>query len=133
MIRCAKTSPFYSSWVERQEQDLEAARAAIGSRDFDKLAAVSEHNCLKMHSVMWGARPPIVYWNKATLACMETVRELQNSGHAVFFTIDAGPQLKAVCLPEATEAVRAALATTDGVHDTMQSMLGVGARLVTPS
>jgi diphosphomevalonate decarboxylase len=133
MIRCAETSPFYSSWVERQEQDLEAARAAIGSRDFDKLAAVSEHNCLKMHSVMWGARPPIVYWNKATLACMETVRELQNSGHAVFFTIDAGPQLKAVCLPEAVEAVRAALATTDGVHDTMQSSLGVGARLVAPS
>ncbi len=131
MIRCAETSPFYSSWVERQGQDLDAARAAIASRDFEQLAAVSEHNCLKMHSVMWAARPPIVYWNKATLACMQTVRELQGAAQPVFFTIDAGPQVKAVCLPDAATTVRDALAATDGVRTTMQSSIGNGARLVT--
>jgi diphosphomevalonate decarboxylase len=133
MIRCAKSSPFYATWVERQEQDLQAAREAIESRDFAKLASVSEHNCLKMHSVMWGARPPIVYWNKATLACMQAVRDLQSSGTAVFFTIDAGPQLKAVCLPDAAELLREALDSTDGVSSTMRSSLGTGARLVSGS
>lgn len=131
MIRCAQTSPFYQSWVDRQDEDLAAARAAIAGRDFAKLGAIAEHNCLKMHSVMWGARPPIVYWTRATLACMETVRDLQDAGHAVFFTIDAGPQVKVVCLPESAEAARAALASTDGVRKTMQSALGVGARKVT--
>ena len=130
MIRCAKTSPFYASWVDRQDEDLAEARAAIDQRDFDKLAAVSEHNCLKMHSVMWAARPPIVYWNKATLASLQTVRELQDAGVPVFFTIDAGPQVKAVCLPESARQVREALAATQGVHSTMQSSLGAGARLV---
>ena len=133
MIRCAETSPFYASWVERQEQDLDAARSAIAAHDFEKLAAVSEHNCLKMHSVMWGARPPVVYWNKATLTCMQTIRELQAVGQAVFFTIDAGPQVKAVCLPDAAEAVRDALAATDGVLNTLRSSLGNGARLVSES
>ncbi|MBT8079420.1 MAG: diphosphomevalonate decarboxylase [Gammaproteobacteria bacterium] len=131
MIRCAQTSPFYQSWVDRQDEDLAAARAAIARRDFAKLGAIAEHNCLKMHSVMWGARPPIVYWTKATLACMETVRGLQDAGHAVFFTIDAGPQVKVVCLPESAEAAQAALASTEGVRKTMQSALGIGARKVT--
>ncbi|MDH3265871.1 MAG: diphosphomevalonate decarboxylase, partial [Gammaproteobacteria bacterium] len=94
-----KTSPFYGLWVEQQSQDLDAARKAIAKRDFARLAAVAEHNCLKMHSVMWGSRPATIYWNSATLACMQTVRELQSQGVAVFFTIDAGPQLKAVCEP----------------------------------
>ena len=130
MIRSAKTSPFYSSWLEQQAADLEIARDAVCQKDFAKLAAVAEHNCLKMHSVMWGSRPPVVYWNQATLACMETIRTLQAAGHGVFFTIDAGPQLKAVCLPESSKTVRAALEQTSGVLRTLQSGLGPGARLL---
>ena len=125
----AETSPFYSSWVEQQAHDLALARNAVAGRDFAALAAVAEHNCLKMHSVMWCSSPPIVYWNQATVACMETVRSLQADGIAVFFTIDAGPQVKAVCLPEAVETVRAALAETPGVIRIMQSGLGAGSRL----
>lgn len=130
MIRSAETSPFYSSWLEQQATDLVTARDAVCQRDFAKLASVAEHNCLKMHSVMWGSRPPVVYWNQATLACMETIRALQSDGHGVFFTIDAGPQLKAVCLPETGKTVRAALDQTSGVIRTLQSGLGPGARLL---
>jgi diphosphomevalonate decarboxylase len=130
MNRSAKSSPFYSSWVKQQAADLATARDAVLSKDIGKLAAVSEHNCLKMHSVMWASRPPIVYWNSATLACMEAVRQLQNDGHAVFFTIDAGPQLKAVCLPEETDLVRSTLDACSGVERTMVSGLGAGARLL---
>ena len=126
-----KTSPFYGRWIEQQPADLDEARDAIASRDFAKLAAVAEHNCLKMHSVMWSSRPPIVFWNSATLACMQTIRELQADGVAVFFTIDAGPQLKAICLPENSTIVREALAATPGVSDIMLTGLGAGASLVT--
>ena len=98
-----KTSPFYTRWVDQQQADLDEARAAIAARDFARLAVVAEHNCLKMHSVMWASRPPMIYWNSATLACMQTVRRLQSDGVDVFFTIDAGPQLKAVCLPPITQ------------------------------
>ena len=125
-----ETSPFYARWVEQQEHDLAAARAAIAGRDFAALAGVAEHNCLKMHSVMWASRPPVVYWNSATLACMQTVRELQHDGFAVFFTIDAGPQLKAVCEPEVVEDVRAALSATAGVEEVLVTGLGEGARLL---
>jgi len=133
MERSRRTSPFYEAWLERQPADLAAARAAVEARDFAALAAVGEHNCLKMHSVMWTSRPAAVYWNAATLACLETVRKLAGDGLPVFFTIDAGPQVKAVSLPEVAEEVRAALAGTDGVVDVLQSGLGAGARLDGPT
>jgi len=125
-----QTSPFYKSWVQQQESDLDAARAAILQRDFAALGAIAEHNCLKMHSVMWASRPPMVYWNSATMRCMQTVRKLQQEGCQVFFTIDAGPQVKAVCAPDDATAVAAALAATDGVQKIMMSGLGPAARLV---
>ena len=125
-----ETSPFYSRWVEKQTEDLTVAREAIANRDFGKLASVAEHNCLKMHSVMWASRPPTVFWNAATMRCLTTVRQLQAEGRSVFFTIDAGPQVKAVCLPDDVDAVRAALAATDGVQELIVSDLGPGARIV---
>lgn len=124
-----RTSPFYSNWVARQGQDLDTARAAIADRDFEKLAAIAEHNCLKMHSIMWASRPPMVYWNAATMRCLQTVRQLQGQGAGVFFTIDAGPQVKAVCLPEYACEVEAAMRATTGVVDIMTTGLGDGARL----
>ena len=125
-----KTSPFYDRWVEQQSEDLGEARAAIMEKDLGRLGAISEHNCLKMHSVMWGSRPPMMYWNSATVACMTTIRELQGAGLGVFFTIDAGPQLKAVCSTKDIEQVRDALAATNGVTDVMVSGLGEAAGLV---
>jgi len=125
-----KTSPFYSRWVEEQDMDLATARDAIVVRDFGKLASVAEHNCLKMHSVMWASRPPVVYWNAATLACLERVRELQAQGAGAFFTIDAGPQVKVVCLPGDESRVVDALTNTDGVETVLTSGIGMGAVLV---
>lgn len=125
-----KSSPFYSRWVEEQPMDLATARDAIAVRDFGKLASIAEHNCLKMHSVMWASRPPVVYWNSSTLDCLQAVRELQAGGAAVFFTIDAGPQVKAVCLPEAETRVVEALSQVGGVHAVHTSAIGCGAALV---
>lgn len=133
MIRGEKTSPFYGSWLARQNEDMEIARAAVLAMDFESLGQVAEHNCLKMHSVMWSSRPPIVYWNSATLSCLETIRALQSAGHAVFFTIDAGPQVKAVCRPESVDAVMIALRQTPGVLSLMRSNLGAGAKLIQPT
>ena len=125
-----RTSPFYARWVEEQEDDLARARDAIAERDFMTLADTAEHNCLKMHSVMWSSRPPMVYWNAATLDCMHVVRALRADGVRVFFTVDAGPQVKAVCAAEEVARVRDALSRVDGVERVMISGLGTGARLV---
>jgi diphosphomevalonate decarboxylase len=129
MTRSAKSSPYYSAWVGTQEHDLEVARDAIARRHFEALADVAEHNCLKMHAAAMGAVPPLLYWNGATVDCLHAVRRLRADGVPVFFTIDAGPQLKAVFLPGARARVEAALREVPGVLDVLASRLGSGAEL----
>jgi len=130
MVRTERTSPFYASWVNSSEKDLAEARGAIARHDFEALADVSESSCLKMHSVMLSARPGLVYWNGATVGCIRRVRQLRADGVPVFFTVDAGPQVKAVCAPEAFDRVAAELAEVDGVKQVLTSGLGEGARVV---
>ncbi len=129
MTRSATSSPYYEAWVREQPPDLAAARAAIRARDFAPLAELAEHNCLKMHAAALAARPPLVYWNGATVDCLHAVRRLRAGGVPVFFTIDAGPQLKAVCAPGARAAVETALRSVPGVLELLTSALGPGAEL----
>ena len=130
MVRTERTSPYYSAWVDSSVVDLAEARAAVGRLDFEALADISELSCLKMHAVMLSARPGLVYWNGATVECIRRVRELRANGAGVFFTIDAGPQVKAICLPEARSRVVRELGAVPGVGRIIESGLGEGARII---
>ena len=125
-----RTSPYYRDWIATVPGDLDVARSAVQTRDFEKLGAVSEASCLAMHAVMLATRPALIYWNGVTLECIQCVRTLQAGGTGVFFTIDAGPQVKAVCLPDHASRVADALRDITGVEDVLVSGLGEGARIV---
>lgn len=130
MVISQRTSPYYPAWVATHEADLGEGVAAVEARDFQRLAAVAEHNCLKMHAVMLSSVPPLIYWNPATLACIQRIRELRAGGVPVFFTVDAGPQVKAVCAPGYGPAVARELQALPGVLDVLESPLGEAARTV---
>jgi diphosphomevalonate decarboxylase len=132
MTRSAESSPYYRAWVDSHPADMATARAAIVARDFAALGEVAETNCLKMHAAAMAASPPLLYWNGATVECLNRVRALRAEGVPVFFTIDAGPQVKAVCAPDARSAVRAALAEVPGVLDTLVTGLGPGVEVGAP-
>lgn len=129
MALSEQTSPYYEAWVQTHAADLAAGLAAVRARDFSALADLAEHNCLKMHAVMLTTMPPLIYWNPATLACLHRIQELRRGGIPVFFTVDAGPQVKAVCLPSAANQVATDLADIPGVLRILRSPLGEGARL----
>lgn len=124
------TSPFFNAWTRTASADFHAARQAVLERRHDALADIAEHSCLKMHAVMLSTQPPLLYWNAATLAAIGTVRRLREAGTPAFFSVDAGPQVKAVCAPGYGDEVAAALAQTPGVLRVLTSALGDGARLV---
>lgn len=123
------TSPFYPAWAAMNDAALTEARAAIAGRDFGKLADIAEHSSTSMHAVMLSTRPALIYWNGATVDLLHTVRELrERKGVPVFATVDAGPQVKAVCLPEAVDQVLGAFRQIPGV-DLRAVGLGEGARI----
>jgi len=130
MLATERTSPYYPAWVESSPADLASARAAVDRCDFEALADVSESSCLKMHAVMLSARPGLIYWKPTTVECIRTVRELRSGGVPVFFTVDAGPQVKTVCLPEARERVGRELGDIPGVTSVLESGIGDGARVI---
>ena len=124
MAQTVATSPFFQNWVDITESDFERCKEAILSRDFDTLAKVSEANCYRMHALMMSTVPPLRYWRAGTMKAIETIEKLQRDRVPVFFTSDAGPQIKAVCAPEAATTVKHALENTDGVLFTLESDLG---------
>jgi diphosphomevalonate decarboxylase len=131
MERSRLTSPFHAQWIASVDEDLASARAAVRARDFQALAQVSEHSCLKMHADMLASRPALAYWTAETVACMQRIRALrEEDGVEVFFTIDAGPQVKAVCAPADAPRVAAELGAVPGVDSILTSALGAGAELV---
>lgn len=130
MQATSATSPFYTAWVESAADGLDRMRAAILAHDLETVGELAEHSCLALHSLMLTTRPALIYWNAATVSAIHAVRELRASGLPVYFTIDAGPQVKALCLPEDAAAVAEALAGVPGVQETRTSALGPAAHLV---
>ncbi|MCR9278609.1 MAG: diphosphomevalonate decarboxylase [Pseudomonadaceae bacterium] len=130
MAASKSTSPYFEPWVATAEADMNAARQAIAAGNFDALATVAEHSCMKMHALMLSTRPSLRYWNPTTLACLDAASEMQQDGLRVFCTVDAGPQLKAICTEDVAGAVAARLESIDGVLDVHVLGLGPGARVV---
>lgn len=130
MNHTMRSSPYYPAWVESVPDDLELARAAIERRDFEALGEVAEHSALKMHASMLAARPGLIYFNPGTIACLHRVRELRRAGTATFFTVDAGPQVKALCLPGEGKRVAASLESVPGVSTVIVSGLGTSAVII---
>lgn len=126
-MRRSMASPYYPAWVSSTHEDFQEALALVAARNFTALAELSEYSCLKMHGLMLASRPGLLYWNAATTTCLHRIRELRVEGLPVFFTVDAGPQVKAVCLPEAAATVASALAAVPGVIRILEAGLGAGA------
>jgi diphosphomevalonate decarboxylase len=133
MQRTASTSPYYDPWVASTRRDLESMRAAIAASDLERVGALAESNCLRMHATMLGAEPPLLYWNAATVDAMRCVHDLRADGVPAWFTIDAGPQVKVLCAPEHAGTVRARLADLPGTREVLEAAPGPGARLVAES
>jgi diphosphomevalonate decarboxylase len=130
MTHTARTSPFHEAWLASVAGDLAAARAAIAARDLAALGAVAERSALRMHAAAMAADPAIIYWNPATLGAIAGVRALRARGTPAFFTIDAGPHVKALCRAADAGAVATALRAVPGVSDCLIAGPGPGARVV---
>lgn len=123
----SQTSPYYSSWLETQNHDMDVAKTAIRNRDFSALATIAERSCLKMHALTMSSNPGLIYWLPATLACIHKVRQLRENNLAVFFSIDAGPQVKVFCLPQAVAEAKRELVKIHGVLSIIQAQAGAQA------
>ncbi len=130
MSQTVCTSPFYRAWLETIETDLKKMREAIIEKNFNQLGMIAEKNALKMHATMHTTSPPNIYWKSGTLEVMQKVIELRNEGLECYFTMDAGPQVKILCLSSNLPHIQEELVTIGSIKEQIVCHPGEGTQLV---
>ncbi|WP_210396894.1 diphosphomevalonate decarboxylase [Motiliproteus sediminis] len=108
MQRTVETAHLYQSWPLQANTDLEKIREAIITQDFTLLGQTAERNALSMHATMIASWPPLLYWQPESVAAMQRIWQLRAEGLPLYFTMDAGPNLKLLFLEQDQAAVSAA-------------------------
>ncbi|GEQ32887.1 diphosphomevalonate decarboxylase [Marinilactibacillus psychrotolerans] len=109
MQRTVTTSPFYAGWLSTLDQDLTDMKLSIAEQNIDKVGAIAERNALKMHATTLGAQPPFTYWTADSMIAMDAVRKLRKENYSVYFTMDAGPNVKVICKQSEMDKIKKAL------------------------
>lgn len=130
MNRTRETSPYYGAWLDAAPALYARVRGAVVGRDLEALGEAMEQSTLLMHASMLGARPFILYPKPATLGVIELVLSLRRSGIPAYFTMDAGPQVKVLTLPEYEDQVKGSLSELPGVVTTIRATPGPDARVI---
>lgn len=126
----ARTSPLLEGRLASLARIITKVRKAIRERDLSAMGAGLEADALCMHAVMMTSRPSLLYWEAATLAVIKAVMNLRVSkGLKCYFTIDAGPNVHVITLPEQADAVSRALGRVQGVREILQCSTGPGPKL----
>jgi diphosphomevalonate decarboxylase len=126
----ARTSSLQAARVAGAPSRQQACKAALLARDLTAMGPVIEEDAVIMHGVMMSSHPPLYYWNAATMALIQATPQWRAEGLAVYFTIDAGPNVHLICLAAQAEAVAAAARRIPGVEDVLASGPGGPARLL---
>jgi len=130
MQHSAVGSPLFTAWIGQCERDVPACQEALAGRDMRKLAEVVEGNALAMHATMLATRPPLVYWQPATVAVIHAVRRMRRDGAECCFTIDAGSSVVVLTSAQDSRPVAETLSEIAGIEQVIQTRIGEGARLV---
>jgi len=100
MERVKATSPFYESWLSDSKKNMDKFLAALEKKDLNRLGPLMRHSYLRMFSTMFSSSPPIIYWKPASLAVINFCERLRYMGFSIWETMDAGPQVKILCIEE---------------------------------
>ena len=103
MELCAKTSTYFDEWVKQSGIDFVNMKKYLAENNFEKVGILTEENALRMHKTTETANPPFTYFNEKTYEAMDFVKNLRNNGEKCYFTMDAGPNVKVLCLEEDLE------------------------------
>lgn len=106
MALCRDTSEYFPEWIRQSEKDYVDMKKYLMENDFEKIGRLTEENALRMHRTTETSNPPFSYLNERSKEAMEFVRELRKRGEKCYFTMDAGPNVKVLCLEEDFERLK---------------------------
>ena len=129
MAQTIKTSPFYKGWLYTVDKDYNDIRKGILKKDIILVGSVSEKNSIKMHSTMMTTDPMNLYWMPETITIIKAIEKIRSKGIPAYFTMDAGPNVKIICLKKDSEYINRTIKKIPGVIDTIICSPGQGVKL----
>ena len=105
MALTQENSPLYRAWPQQVAQELDAIKRALANQDFMALGEASESNAMVMHKTMMATTPSIDYSTPKTREYVQQIWQLRREGLPIYFTQDAGPNLKLLFLENMTADV----------------------------
>ncbi len=131
--RLAPTSALHRARLARVAELNRRVLDALARRDFAALGEAAEEDALLMHAVMMTSRPSLLYWLPETVMLMHRVHAWRREGMLAYFTIDAGPNVHILTLPEHADRLRADLLAMPGVQEVFVCRPGPEARVIPDS
>lgn len=98
MRLAAETSTTFDEWVKQSEKDYEEMLVHLKNNNFEAVGQLTEKNALAMHATNEHAKPAFNYLTNDSHEAMDFVRQLRQQGEQCYFTMDAGPNVKVLCL-----------------------------------
>lgn len=112
----ALASPFFAARLAELGRGYPRVRQALLERDLATFGALIEAEALTLHALALTGNPPLLYWTPETLALLHQVHAWRADGLAVWFTLDAGPNVHLICPAESADALEAELRSLDYVE-----------------
>ena len=113
MKRTVNSSALYANWPRKVTQDLIILKQALRTQNFSLFGGTAESNALSMHATMLSSWPPICYFLPETIALIQRIWELRKTGLELYFTEDAGPNLKLIFLEKNIELIKSEFPEVD--------------------
>lgn len=86
--------PFAESRFNQARQNIHFLLEALKNGDLETFGHIAESEALTLHALMMASKPGFFLLHPNTIAAIERIRRYrEESGHPVFFSLDAGPNL----------------------------------------
>ncbi|MCX7839016.1 MAG: diphosphomevalonate decarboxylase [Anaerolineae bacterium] len=93
----ASSSHFLAARLQALPERLARVRHALATRDLEMLGNAIEQDAIELHLIAMTSRPPIFYWSPGMVRVIQAVHAWRGEGLAVYFTLDAGPNVHLIC------------------------------------
>ncbi len=128
--RAAITSLFLPERLNALPVRLHRVRRAILAKDLQLLGPAIEEEAIELHFIAMTSHPPIFYWSPGMVRVIQAARRWRAEGLAVYFTLDAGPNVHLICEAKDAEQVATFARQVPEVQQVIINAPGGAAKLI---
>lgn len=126
----AQTSHFLAERVNALPARFHRVRHALLAKDLALLGPAIEEEAIELHMVAMTSVPPIYYWSPAMVRVIDAARAWRRDGLAVYFTLDAGPNVHLICEAKDADQVASQARAITEVQQVIVNAPGGAAKII---